>query len=166
MDEEVLAALIPRLRRYARALKGNAWEADDLVRERLARALGRSRLFSPGTDLRAWLFTMLHNVHVNDVRSARARYEVPWPEEGLAPAAVPPPQEQADLLRDLARALSHLDEDARACLLLVALEGMRYEEVARVLNIPVGTVMSRLSRARERLRAAMGGGGRVLRRVK
>lgn len=146
---------IPRLRRYARALARDAARADDLVQSCLARALSKSHLWQPGTDLRAWLFTILHNQHVNDVRRA-VREGVTIPVDDVAPVlTVRSTQGAALRLRDLDRAMCRLPEEQRQVLLLVGLEGMRYEEVAAVLNVPVGTVRSRLSRGRDMLRYLM-----------
>ena len=141
MDEaKRLVELIPRLRRYARALVGERAGADDLVQDTLERAWTKLHLYRQGTDLRAWLFTVMHNVHVNRMRATRL---------------TDPLDDDALVLRDLDRAIARLPADQRAVLLLVTLEEMSYEEVARTLGIPIGTVMSRLSRAREKLRAMM-----------
>ncbi len=146
---------IPRLRRYARALARDASRADDLVQSCLARALAKSHLWQPGTDLRAWLFTILHNQHVNDVRRA-VREGISIPVDDVAPVLTAPSTQGAALrLRDLERALDRLPEEQRQVLLLVGLEGMRYDEVAGVLSVPVGTVRSRLSRGRDMLRQLM-----------
>ncbi|HZT52570.1 MAG TPA: RNA polymerase sigma factor [Stellaceae bacterium] len=146
---------IPRLRRYARALARDASRADDLVQSCLARAIAKSNLWEPGTDLRAWLFTILHNQHVNEVRRA-VREGVSVPVDDVAPLlTVPSTQTDHLRLRDLDRALGCLPEEQRQVLLLVGLEGMRYEEVASILNVPVGTVRSRLSRGRDMLRQLM-----------
>ncbi|HEV2549286.1 MAG TPA: RNA polymerase sigma factor [Stellaceae bacterium] len=152
---KLLEAEIPRLRRYARALTRDAVRADDLVQSCLARALAKSHLWQPGTDLRAWLFTILHNQHVNDVRRA-VREGINVPMDDVAPVlTVPSTQGATLLLRDLDRAMARLPEEQRQVLLLVGLEGMRYEEVATVLDVPVGTVRSRLSRGRDMLRYLM-----------
>ena len=153
MDEaERLVDLIPRLRRYARALVGERAGADDLVQDTLERAWSKLHLYRRGTDLRAWLFTVMHNVHVNKLRSARPTDPL---DEAMPELAQRAPQADALLVRDLDRAIARLPADQRAVLLLVTLEEMSYEEVARTLGIPIGTVMSRLSRAREKLRAMM-----------
>jgi RNA polymerase sigma factor (sigma-70 family) len=153
MDEaKRLVELIPRLRRYARALVGDRASADDLVQDTLERAWAKLHLYRRGTDLRAWLFTVMHNVHVNRVRAARS---VDPLEEEMPELAQHGGQPDALLVRDLDRAIARLPADQRAVLLLVTLEEMSYEEVARALGIPIGTVMSRLSRAREKLRALM-----------
>jgi RNA polymerase sigma-70 factor (ECF subfamily) len=152
---QLLEKEIPRLRRYARALTRDASRADDLVQSSLARALAKSHLWQPGTDLRAWLFTILHNQHVNDVRRA-VREGVVVAVEDVEPMLTVPSTQAATLqLRDLDRAMGRLPEEQRQVLLLVGLEGMRYEEVATVLNVPVGTVRSRLSRGRDMLRHLM-----------
>jgi len=153
MDEaKRLVELIPRLRRYARALVGDRATADDLVQDTLERAWAKLHLYRRGTDLRAWLFTVMHNVHVNRVRATRA---VDPLEDEMPELAQRGTQSDGLLVRDLDRAIARLPADQRAVLLLVTLEEMSYEEVARTLGIPIGTVMSRLSRAREKLRAMM-----------
>jgi len=155
-EAERLVELIPRLRRYARALVGDRAGADDLVQDTLERAWAKLHLYRRGTDLRAWLFTVMHNVHVNRVRAARATDTL---EEEMPELAQRASQGDALLVRDLDRAISRLPAEQRAVLLLVTLEEMSYETVARTLDIPIGTVMSRLSRAREKLRAMMLGHG-------
>jgi RNA polymerase sigma factor (sigma-70 family) len=153
MDEaKRLVELIPRLRRYARALVGDRASADDLVQDTLERAWAKLHLYRRGTDLRAWLFTVMHNVHVNRVRATRP---VDPLDEEMPELAQRGTQPDALLVRDLDRAIGLLPADQRAVLLLVTLEEMSYEEVAKTLGIPIGTVMSRLSRAREKLRAMM-----------
>ena len=153
MDEaKRLVELIPRLRRYARALVGERSSADDLVQDTLERAWAKLHLYRRGTDLRAWLFTVMHNVHVNRVRATRP---VDPLEDEMPELAQRGTQADGLLVRDLDRAIARLPADQRAVLLLVTLEEMSYEEVARTLGIPIGTVMSRLSRAREKLRTMM-----------
>lgn len=161
--QESIAELIPRLHRYARTLTGSRTRAEDLVQDTLERSWERRHLWQPGTDLRAWLFTIMHNLHVNQVR----RREPLTVEDDRLDAPVPPRQEEALALRDLQRAIEQLPCEYREVLLLVGVEQLRYEEAARVLNLPIGTVMSRLARARERLRVAMAGEtAPVLRRIK
>jgi RNA polymerase sigma-70 factor (ECF subfamily) len=155
-EAERLVELIPRLRRYARALVGDRATADDLVQDTLERAWAKLHLYRRGTDLRAWLFTVMHNVHVNRVRATRPTDPL---EEEMPELAQRASQGDALLVRDLDRAISRLPDEQRAVLLLVTLEEMSYETVARALDIPIGTVMSRLSRAREKLRAMMLGQG-------
>jgi RNA polymerase sigma-70 factor, ECF subfamily len=152
---ELLEAEIPKLRRYARALTRDAVRADDLVQNALVRALAKQHLWQPGTDLRAWLFTILHHQNVNDVRrSLREGDRVAV--EHVAPTLATISDPTAALqIRDLERAIAILPQEQRQVLLLVGLEGMRYEEVATILDIPIGTVRSRLSRGRETLRRLM-----------
>jgi RNA polymerase sigma-70 factor (ECF subfamily) len=143
---------IPRLRRFARALTRDVVAADDLVQDCLTRALGKLHLWEEGTDLRAWLFTILHNQHVNHIRRKvreGAAVGLSEREPLLSHAAH---QGRRLELRDLERAIGKLPDAQRSVILLVGLEGMRYEEVAVVLNVPVGTIRSRLSRARDSLR--------------
>jgi RNA polymerase sigma-70 factor (ECF subfamily) len=151
----MLEAQIPRLRRYARALTRDVSRADDLVQSCLARAVAKQHLWQYGTDLRAWLFTILHNQHVNEVRrSIREGSNVMLeeaPQLTVQSNAIPTLQ-----LRDLEAALGRLQPEQRQVILLVGLEGMSYEEVASVLNTPIGTVRSRLSRGRDQLRLLMG----------
>jgi RNA polymerase sigma-70 factor (ECF subfamily) len=154
----LLEAEIPRLRRYARALTRDATRADDLVQSCLTRALAKQHLWQPGTDLRAWLFTLLHNQHVNDVRRS-IREGVSVPVEDVAPILTVQSNVTDSLqLRDLEVALTQLPEEQRQVILLVGLEGLRYEEVAAILGVPIGTVRSRLSRGRDNLRVLMGFG--------
>jgi RNA polymerase sigma-70 factor, ECF subfamily len=154
-----LLAALPRLRRYARVLTGDASRADDLVQEALARAWEKRRLWAAGTDLRAWLFTVMHNVFVNQRALARhERHHVSLDAEGEGADAWQIPVRATQYTRvELTEVMQHvgrLPVDQREVLLLATVEEMRYEEIAAALDIPVGTVMSRLSRAREKLRNA------------
>jgi RNA polymerase sigma factor (sigma-70 family) len=151
----LLEAEIPRLRRYARALTRDAARADDLVQNCLLRAVAKKHLWQDGTDLRAWVFTILHNQHVNDVRRAVREGTSVSIEDMASVLTIQPSAAAALQLRDLERALAALPEEQRQVILLVGLEGMRYEEVAAILGIPIGTVRSRLSRGREMLRRLM-----------
>jgi RNA polymerase sigma-70 factor (ECF subfamily) len=157
MSHPALADHIIALRRYAHALLGDRIEADDLVQECLARALSRAHLWRPGSDLRAWLFTILHNIHVNNLRSRRTRVAVFGLASGQAQRvrAVPPDQDARLELRDLERALDQIPDEQRQVLLLVGMEGMSYEEAASVVGVPIGTIMSRVARGREALRRQM-----------
>lgn len=151
---------IPRLRRYARALTGDRTLADDLVQDTLERALSRFHLWRHGSDLRAWLFTIMHNIFVNQART-RMRHQHEALESNAAVESMRAREPDWLELRDLDSALAQLPHDQRAVLLLVGLEQLTYEEAARVLEVPIGTVMSRLSRGRERLRATLAAGGNV-----
>src|SRR5215813_1354580 len=147
---------IPRLRRYARALTRRADRADDLVQETLLRAISKSHLWQTGTDLRAWLFTIMHNHYVNMVRRAvREETTVDIEQMSSSLVAVTDPTSSSQL-RELEQSLDRLPGEQREVILLVGLEGMSYETAAQVLGIPVGTVRSRLSRGRDALRRLMG----------
>ncbi|MFC0399718.1 RNA polymerase sigma factor [Paraburkholderia rhizosphaerae] len=149
---------VPRLRRYARALLGNRERADDLVQDTLERALRYASNFRAGTDLAAWLVTIMHNVFVNDVtRAANARTHVAADDASLVDEALMVDGHHAASLemRDLDCALQQLPPEQREVVLLVGLDEMSYAQVARVLNVPIGTVMSRLSRARQKLRVLL-----------
>jgi RNA polymerase sigma-70 factor, ECF subfamily len=160
MDDfgRLLEEQIPRLRRYARVLCHDPERADDLVQDTLCRALGKRHLFVPGSNMRAWLFTILHNLYVNSVRRGmREGRDVPI--EDVEPILTePPPQGGGLTLRDLDRAMDQLSEEQRQAILLVGLESMSYDEVASILDVPVGTVRSRLSRGRDELRQMLDGG--------
>lgn len=150
-----LVACIPRLRRYARALIGTPAGADDLVQDTLERAWYKLATFRRDSNMRAWLFGIMHNMHVDRIRKPSLLTEelddhTPIPH-------VKATQTHGLEIRDMESALRQLSTDQREILLLVALEEMTYDEVAASLSIPVGTVMSRLSRAREKLRAVMEG---------
>ncbi len=157
MESAEIVAHIPRLRRYARALAGDGHRADDLVQDTLERALAKFYLWRHGSDLRAWLFTIMHNVFINQLKARRELALDGAVEDGLQSA----PQSDPLELRDLDAALRQLPLEQREVLLLVGLEQLSYAEVSKALDIPAGTVMSRLSRGRERLRAVMSGSAAV-----
>jgi RNA polymerase sigma-70 factor, ECF subfamily len=151
----MLEAEIPRLRRYARALTRETVHADDLVQSCLVRAIAKQELWQPGTDLRAWLITMLHNLHITDVRRS-LRYRETFSIAGAAPECrVEPDAFDVLELRDLEAAIGRLSDEHRQVILLIGLEEMPYEEAAAILGIPTGTLRSRLSRARAQLRILM-----------
>ncbi len=155
---------IPSLRRYAIALLRDRALADDLVQDTLERGLHKFSLFQRGSDVRAWLFTIMHNLFVNQLPNARRWLHNAPPED------IPSGDELAEEMvtaRDFMQALQLLSVEQRTIILLIGLEQLSYEQAATVLNLPVGTVMSRLARARERLRVLMHGEtGPQLRRVK
>ena len=153
MEREEIAAHIPRLRRYARALAGDSHRADDLVQDTLERALTKFHLWRHGSDLRAWMFAIMHNVFINQLKARREFALDDAAEAALESAAQSDPLE----LRDLDAALRRLSVEQREVLLLVGLEQLSYAEASQTLDVPIGTVMSRLSRGRERLRALMSG---------
>ena len=144
-------AAIPALRRYARALTRDAEIADDLVQDTLVRALRSEHLFHEG-DVRSWLYTILTNLNRNRLHTLARRPPLAPIEEEEVPGMTGPETGA----RDIERALATLVEDQRAALLLVVLEGLSYREVAEVQGVPIGTVMSRLARARARLIAILG----------
>lgn len=152
---------IPALRRYARALTRNAETADDLVQDTLVRALRSEHLFHGG-EIRSWLFTILTNLNRNRLRSLARRPAARSLEDDDAVEFAGPEAGQ----RDIERALALLAEDQRDALLLVVLEGLSYREIAEVQAVPIGTVMSRLARARAQIKAYLDGERPALRRVK
>lgn len=157
MDETkwLIARELPRLRRYARALRNDAG-ADDLVQDCLERALRKSELWRRGSNMRAWLFKILYNVHLSSLRDARrAPAIMPLDELG---GVLSERGRQLDSieLEEMSRALARLPVEQRDVITLVALEGMRYDEAADVLGISMGTVRSRLSRGRAALRDSAG----------
>lgn len=157
LPQPELLAAIPRLRRYARALTGDSTRADDLVQDALARAWEKRQLWRAGSDLRAWLFTIMHNVYVNQLALTRREAgNISLDAEGEYGAAwqVAVEGRQIDCieLREVLHHLRRLPDEQREVLLLAAVEELRYQEIAMVLAIPIGTVMSRLSRARDKLR--------------
>lgn len=162
-----IAAEVPRLRRYAAALSGNLADADDLVQDCVERALVNRHALHDAGRLAGWLLSILHNRYVSGLRWRRRRgAEVPVEElaDDLALSAEPGDR---GAVRDFVRAFGQLSEEHRAVLLLTGVEGLSYRETAEVLDVPVGTVMSRLARARERLRVLLDGGEeRVVRRIK
>jgi RNA polymerase sigma-70 factor, ECF subfamily len=159
MDDfaKLLEQHIPRLRRYAFALhRANRSRADDLVQDTLVRAIAKQHLWHPGTNLLGWLFTLMHNQHVNDVRRSVTRDGFSYAVGEFHDTVASVSDASASLqLRDLERALAQLCVERREVILLVGLEGMSYEEVAEVVGIPIGTVRSRLSRGRIELRQLM-----------
>jgi RNA polymerase sigma-70 factor (ECF subfamily) len=154
-------AAIPALRRYARALTRDAETADDLVQDTLVRALRSEHLFHGG-DVRSWLYTILTNLNRNRLRSLARRPVITLLGDDDAPDMSGPEAGS----RDIERALASLVEEQRAALLLVVLEGLTYREVAEVQGVPVGTVMSRLARARAQIKGFLDGERPALRRVK
>ncbi|HSY27838.1 MAG TPA: RNA polymerase sigma factor [Burkholderiaceae bacterium] len=151
-----LLSCLPRLRRYARALMGSKMEADDLVQVTVERGWSRLASWRRGSDMRVWLFSIMHNLHVDQLRPPSVSTEV-------LDGDTPMPQVNASQanrleIRDMESALQQLSAEQREVVLLVALEEMTYDEVAASLGVPLGTVMSRLSHGREKLRALMEGG--------
>ncbi len=169
MDD--IAALIephvPALRRYAWALLRDDDAADDLVQDCLERAIGRWHLRRRDGDLRAWLFAILRNHFIGGLRQKARRGAHVSTDAMTVPPSSAAPQEDRMVVRDVLAGLDALPEEQRSVLLLVSVEDLSYQDAARVLDVPVGTVMSRLSRARERLRQYLETGrAGMLRRVK
>ena len=166
--ESLIVDEIPALRRYARALCRDPDVADDLVQETLMRAVSRRKLWIGHRKMRPWLFTILHNIFVNSLRS-RHGLEIHEAAAGKSDSAVS--EQDADYLctlSDFEQALYRLSAEQREVLLLVGLEQLSYRQVSRVTGVPVGTVMSRLSRAREQLSRGLQGEIRLtnIKRVK
>jgi RNA polymerase sigma-70 factor, ECF subfamily len=153
---EELVTLLPRLRRFARALSRNADDADDLVQVAVERALQRLDQWRPGTRLDSWMFGIIRNAWIDETRSRRRRDRVFAPEalgETVADAA-----SEAHIQRlSLAAAMERLPDEQRLAVALVLVEGLAYKEAAEVLDVPIGTVTSRLARGREALEALLGG---------
>ncbi|CAB3930563.1 RNA polymerase sigma factor [Achromobacter insolitus] len=153
-DEALILACIPSLRRYARGLTGDPHRADDLVQDTLERAWSRYSRWQRRGELRAWMFGIMHNHFIDGVRASSRRAEQTALGE-LPDAPVRATQTDHLEVRDLDRCLQALPAEQREVLLLICVEDMSYQETARILDVPMGTVMSRLSRAREKLGALM-----------
>ncbi len=148
--ESELVEQIPRLRRYARALTGTTHGADDLVQDTLERALQKQQLWHRGSRLRPWLFTIMHNLFINQVRRTSSQPVTQDLDENIRDNGSSPESQWS--FQHLQTSIATLPDEQKQVFLLVSLEGFAYEEVAKIMDIPVGTVMSRLSRARDRLR--------------
>ena len=158
MDDKLQAILaeMPRLRRYARALLRDADTADDLVQDCLERALNRLDNWQRGENPRRWLFTIMHNLFIDQMRRAKAPHDsLHRPDGSVVEIAEPPAQMDSLNSRDVLEALQGIHPDRRAALVLVAVEGMSYAEAATVLDIPSGTLMSRIARARGELKRVL-----------
>lgn len=149
---------VPALRRYARALTRNTDRADDLVQDCLERAIRKRALWVPKGTVEAWLMKMLVNLWRNDLRTNRRRGEHVQIEGLPAEPAVAASQPGRIALAEMSRALDALPAEQREALLLVVLEGKPYGEAAEILSIPIGTLMSRISRARSALKQLTGQG--------
>lgn len=165
--EKLIVAEIPRLRRYAHSLCMDRDDGDDLVQATLDRALGRISYWRRGTDIRAWLMTIMHNLHVNNVKSKKRTESAVPVTDDVTGAADGESDRKGLLIRDLERALARLTDAHREALLLVGMEQYSYKEAARIAGVSIGTLMSRLHRARQELHSHMhGGNARHIRRVK
>lgn len=155
MSRELMVAQIPSLRRYARALTGDTWAADDLVQDTLERACSKWRLWLVGTNLRAWLFSVMHNLFVNQLRQSTGGGLAAMLDIDDLADDLPAPASNPDQALDLQRCLLRLPPEQREVLLLASMEDLSYAEIAKVTGVPLGTVMSRLSRARARLQSLL-----------
>ncbi len=153
-----LVAQLPAMKAFAVMLTRNRQSADDLVHDTIVRALDKQALYAMGTNLKAWLFTIMRNLHINHQRAA-LRSRVVEVDDDLLPnlASVAPDQEHVLVLKDLFRAMDGLNADQRDVLLLVVGEDLSYEEAAQVCGCPIGTVRSRLARARRELERMLSG---------
>lgn len=154
---EEIVGIIPDLRRYALKLCRNPSAADDLVQNSIARALTKSHLFMSGTNLRAWVFTIMHNVHVSSFRREKRREVLIDPEILAAKLSVPPTQELTLEVNALIKAMKGIPAPQRDAVLMVGVEEMSYAQTSEHLNVSIGTIKSRVSRGRNALRLAMYG---------
>lgn len=167
MFEASLIELIPRLRRYAWALVGNKEAADELVQDTLTRAIAKKRLWHRERKLRPWLFTIMHNIYVNDVIKHSRKSAMEIDDQDLSHHPAVDSTESSAEFSQVCAAIAQLPEEQRQIVLLVGLEQHSYDEVAKILNLPVGTVTSRLARGRARLRTAIEGKPSInLKRIK
>ena len=153
---EEIAKLLPRLRRFARTVTRHREDADDLVQTALERALVHADQWQPGTRLDAWMFRIMKNAWIDEVRARARRADVLLPEEAGADAGHAPMEQHVQRMA-LQQAMQQLGEDQRMAVGLVLVEGLPYKEAAQVLDIPIGTLTSRLARARETLQAVLDG---------
>jgi RNA polymerase sigma-70 factor (ECF subfamily) len=152
-----IEGFVPQLRRYALALCHNPTAADDLVQESVARALMKSDLFNAGTNLRAWLFTIMHNVHISNTRRQKYIGMPIDPDIAAATLSTQPAQEAPLVMKALNKALQLIPDTQRVAVIMAGVEGMSYEEISAHLNVPIGTIKSRVSRGRDALRQALHG---------
>src|SRR5258708_34035728 len=145
---------LPRLRRYARTLVRTQWAADDLVQSTMLRALDKQHLYRIDTNLHGWLMAIMHNEHVNTIRR-QVRGPTLVSDDTIDELSVPMTQEAAIELREVRRAVARLPKSQREPLLLHWLDGIEYGEIARRLNLPIGTVQSRIWRAPRAIRAML-----------
>jgi len=168
--EKLLLEQVPRLHRYAQVLTKNTEQVDDLVQDSLERAWRYKNSWQGGTNLRAWLFTIMHNAYVNQIRKLKNIPET-MSLDNIEPVSELPSQESVLRMEDLMSAINELQDEQREVMLLVCVETLKYDEVATICNIPIGTVTSRLYRAREQIRLKLSApstsqSGRVIKRVK
>lgn len=155
-----LVGLLPRLRRFGRAITGHRHDADDLVQAALERALNRREQWQPGTRLDSWMFKIMNNAWIDEVRSRKRRDAIFVPEEAGEGVGAPHADAPLDAIAVRA-AMATLNDDQRSAVALVLVEGLPYKEAAQVLGVPIGTLTSRLARAREQLQAILAEPGRA-----
>lgn len=148
---------LPALQRYAMSLACDPALAQDLVQECAMRALTKANLYKPGTNLRAWLFTILHNLHITEIRRTSRWRGAPDPDAEIAKLAVPAAQPWATMLCDAGKAISELPTQQRRLLMSIGVEGKSYDEASSEMKIPLGTVKSGYSRARKALAEKLDG---------
>lgn len=154
--EDLLIANLPNMRAYAMMIARNREQAEDLVQDSVARALAKCHLYQPGTNFKAWVFTVLRNQHIDGLRARRREAITDMPEDVLNDLQIALPRQDDHLvMRDLMRALKRLSADQRDALLLVTVQGMSYEEAAAICGCPIGTIRSRLARARMELHRSL-----------
>ena len=151
-----LTALLPRLRRFARLVTRQREDADDLVQTAVERSLMRADQWQQGTKLDSWMFRIMKNAWIDEVRARARRSEVLLPEEAGEQVGVASNDQQIDRLA-IQKAMSQLGDEQRLAIGLVLVEGLAYKEAAAVLEIPIGTLTSRIARGRETLQALLGG---------
>jgi RNA polymerase sigma-70 factor, ECF subfamily len=157
-----LVAVLPRLRRFARGLSGSMVEADDLVQAACERALARRHQFQEGTRFDSWMYRIVQTIWIDQIRARNVRKEEAEIAEGRAGSDEPVRRVEARLaLDEVRRAIDCLPPDQRAALLLVTVEGLSYRDAAEVVQVPVGTIMSRLARARMALQVHLEAGAGV-----
>jgi RNA polymerase sigma-70 factor (ECF subfamily) len=157
IDDDILACL-PHLRAFARSLTGNRDRADDLVQDAVLRALSAASQFTPGTNFKAWIFTILRNLYFNEFRRNRA-FMRPLETADLETHATAPAQQAGLEFDDFRRAFGTLPAEQREALVLVGADGFRYEEAAAICGCPIGTIKSRVARARGEIERLLGVGG-------
>ncbi len=160
-DDEIrtaLGELLPRLRRFARVITRNAPDADDLVQVAVEKALARAAQWRPGSRLDSWMFGIMKNAWIDEIRARRRRSRIHAPEEAGA-AVGDTSAESRDIALSVQSAMARLPEDQRMAIALVLVEGLSYKDAADTLGIPIGTLTSRLARGREILQRLLGESG-------
>ena len=155
-----LVSLLPRLRRFGRAIARNREDADDLAQVAVERALTRREQWEPGTRMLSWMFKIMNNAWIDEVRARTRRDQIFAPEEAGEHVGVSPMDDHLNALA-VRKAIERLNDEQRIAVGLVLVEGLPYKEAADVLGVPIGTVTSRIARAREQLQALLSGADAV-----